>query len=149
MNKRVLFLVGVLSLSLLTWSFAALGETATDTADVALAINEYVSVSVEGDGSIDITVDNPDTTDSSSDAVPFTVKTNAPQSVSVSDDISGLPGNLSFATEILNSVGGSSTNPSPDSAGNPHGYALQGTLSNISLDDGIVNVTGEVTITVS
>jgi len=149
MNKRVLFLVGVLSLSLLTWSFAALGETATDTADVALAINEYVSVSVEGDGSIDITVNNPDTTNSSSDAVPFTVKTNASQSVSVSDNITGLSGDLSFTTDILDSVGGSSTTPSPDSVGNPHEYALQGTLSNISLDDGIVNVTGEVTITVS
>jgi len=52
MNKRLLFLVAVLSLGLLSVSFAALGTTST-TADVNIAVNEYAEIIWQGDGVLD------------------------------------------------------------------------------------------------
>jgi len=62
MNKRVLFLVAVLSLSLLAGSFAAPGST-SDAADVNIDINEYVSISPLGDSKINFLIENPKATD--------------------------------------------------------------------------------------
>jgi len=59
MNRRVLFLVTVLSLSLLTWSFAALGASDDGTANVNITVNEYVKITPLGDQVIDHGTINP------------------------------------------------------------------------------------------
>jgi len=136
MNKRLLFLVAVLSLSLLSVSLAALGTTST-TADIEVTIAEYVSISVS-DG-IDITVENPDSTNAASDTGTFTVDTNASgKTISLSDDISW--SGLTFSTTLSDSsvtAGG----------GDTHNFTA--TVSDIDLGDGVTTKTGEVTITVS
>jgi len=153
MNKRVLFLVGVLSLSLLTWSFAALGASDSSTASVSVTISDYVNIT--NVKAMSFNIDDPTSgpfyaTDSDAGTpASFDVETNQ-GTTNVSFSWTG-PSDMTVDMDLDGTSYGNPGDMSAEiSSRGTHSYTVNGKLSGVGLDDAPnSSYSGTLTINVS